>query len=247
MNGMRLLLSLILLATPLRAEVVPYAPDCVILLHGLARSDASLLVLEEALEIEGYRVVNSDYDSAAAQIETLAAQSMPPALEACGDAPRINFVTHSMGGILLRVWAEENAMPSGRTVMLAPPNQGSELVDELEDIPPFDWLNGPAGGQLGTDGLVTTLGPVWDGVGIIAGDRSLTAVYSVLLPGPDDGKVTVASTRVDGMADHLTVGVTHTFMMNSPIVVAQVQRFLDTGAFAEALDLTAAVEALIAD
>ena len=242
---LRLALALCLLALPLRAAEP--APDCVVLLHGLARSGTSMLVLEEALLSEGYAVVNSDYDSTLAPVEDLAAEALPAAVDACpADAPRIHFVTHSMGGILLRQWNPATHLGDrlGRTVMLAPPNQGSELVDELGVLAPFEWINGPAGAQLATSGLPRSLGPLWRGVGIIAGDRSLNAVYSVILPGADDGKVSVASTRAEGMAAHLTLPVTHTFIMNSPLVVGQVLSFLREGRFDPGMGLLDVFETL---
>ncbi|WP_208454567.1 lipase family protein [Jannaschia marina] len=246
---LRLALSLLLAllpGLPARAgDSPPEGPACVVLLHGLARSDASLLVLEETLALQGYRVVNSDYDSAADTIEGLAVSSLPPVIAQCDDAPEVHFVTHSMGGILLRQWMRENELPRlGRTVMLAPPNHGSEIVDTMADLAAFEWINGPAGAQLGTDGLPGQLGPVWPGVGIIAGTRSLNPVWSTVLPGADDGKVSVASTRVEGMDDHIEVGATHTFMMNQPLVLVQVLRFLETGAFDPELTLAEAVEVL---
>ena len=243
MRSMRapLALCLSLAAAPAWAA----APDCVVLLHGLARGAASMLVLEEALGAEGYAVVNPGYDSTLSPIETLAEEVVPAAVRACPDgSARVHFVTHSMGAILLRYWMGRDRIDRlGRTVMLAPPNQGSELVDALESLPPFEWVNGPAGAQLATDGLPSTLGPVWDGVGVIAGDRSLNPVYSAILSGPDDGKVSVASTRVDGMAAHITLPATHTFIMNNPVAIGQVLTFLREGRFDAELDLLDVLEA----
>jgi triacylglycerol lipase len=218
--------------------------DTVILLHGLGRSPFSMKWLESTLRAKGYVVRNIRYPSRKADIATLAEGALGPVFHEAtaqaesASAPRVHIVTHSLGGILVRQWLHDHGVPPalGRVVMIAPPNVGSEVVDRLRDWKLYQWLNGPAGLQLGTDlaSVPRTLGPLPSGVevGVIAGNRTMNPLMSAWLPGANDGKVSVAATHVAGEADHLVLPATHTWIIWRNDVAAQVTAFLSTGRFA---------------
>ena len=221
----------------------PADAETVVLVHGLGRTPASMLVLETRLAGAGYRVVNFGYPSRSEPLEALTDSLRNAVRECCSAAGgKLHFVTHSMGGVLVRGYlAQREKSFGGRVVMLSPPNQGSEIVDAYADSPLLRALLGPSGVRLGTDstGIAGELGPVEFSLGIITGDRSINPIGSWLIPGPDDGKVAVSRARVEGAADFIVVPATHTFIMNRRDVAEEVVHFLESGAFRSQGDGTA--------
>jgi hypothetical protein len=141
-----------------------------------------------------------------------------------------------MGGILVRYFlGEHRPINLGRVVMLSPPNRGSEAADHLQESTLYRWYNGPAGQQLvtGREGLPEQLGPVDFPLGVITGNQHSFFDYWLadLIPGVDDGKVSVERAKVDGMTDFLVLPYSHPFIMDAREVIEQTLRFLRRGRF----------------
>lgn len=213
--------------------------ECVVLLHGLNRSWRMMQPMAEALREAGFSTVNVDYPSQLGTIEQIAPVAVRLGIQSChsAGANKVHFVTHSIGGILLRYENEREPIENlGRVVMLGPPNQGSELIDLTVDWPGIEVVNGPAGMQLGTDAnsMPARLGPIEFELGVIAGTRTVNVLASAMLPDIDDGKVTVARTQVDGMSDFLIVERSHRYISRGDLVVRNTESFLKTGRFLDA-------------
>jgi triacylglycerol lipase len=200
------------------------------MLQGSGSSANSLWSAEQFFTTRDYEVYRLAYPSTKKDLGQLVEQIRKEAQGLCPTTP--NFLTHSMGGIILRVIKSTHPdFAVARFVMLGPPNHGSEIVDEWGDRKLFVQLNGPAGASIGRDGVFTELPNVEFDLGIIAGSRSLNPYFSYLITGPDDGKVSIEATNVAGMQDHIVLPVTHTFMMNNAEVLNQALHFFQNGYF----------------
>jgi pimeloyl-ACP methyl ester carboxylesterase len=208
----------------------------VILLHGLGRSPRSMDKLAGRLRDRGYAVLNLAYPSRDYSIEYLAEEVLHPGIEPLLNSrpARIDFITHSMGGIVVRYYLKHHRLEKlGRVVMLAPPNQGSELVDRMKSIPFLERSLGPAGRELGKDrySLPLKLGRARFELGIIAGNRSGNLLNSLIIDGPDDGTVSVRSTRLPGMDDFIVLPCSHRSLLKSDEAIEQALHFLEHGTF----------------
>ena len=208
--------------------------ETVVLLHGLARTERSMRRMEATLRKQGYRVLNHGYPSTKASIEQLTKKVFEDVMPRIETAKKVHFVTHSLGGIILRKGLETRDIPNlGRVVMLAPPSRGSEIPDKLGDFKIYRLINGPAGNQLGTGTNSVPLQleePDFE-LGIIAGDRSINPILSLLIPGPDDGKVAVDRVKPETFTDSILLHCTHACMMRNREVLKQTKHFLANGEF----------------
>jgi len=217
-----------------RAAGTERSDETIVLLHGLGRSAANMLILEWRLEARGYRVCNVGYNTRAGRIEDAIEEVYAEIIDCrYGDGP-LHFVTHSLGGLVLRGLLGSRSIDGlGRAVMLAPPNRGSEIADRLGGLGWLESVMGPLSTQLGTgvDDLPYQLPIPTIPFGVIAGDQWINPAGPLWLPAPHDGTVSVASTRLQGMRDHIVLPYTHTFIVNAGPVADQVDRFLRHGRF----------------
>lgn len=208
---------------------------CAVLLHGLGRTSWSMNKMAKSLRKNDYIVWNESYPSTEKSIAELS-KVIDDALLFCKEqqAEEIYFVTHSLGGILVRYYFQDVSSDSvKKIVMLAPPNKGSEVADAYKDWMWYQWFTGVAGQELGTEptSVPNSLAPISVPVGVIAGTSSSDPWFSNLFSGPNDGKVSVESAQIPEMVDFMTVDSGHTFIMKSNTVIENVLYFFDNGTF----------------
>jgi len=207
----------------------------VIVLHGIARTHRSMSHVSKALRKAGFEVLNIGYPSTRLPLESLLDHIGPQVEKFNQDSDRkLHFVGYSMGGLLARgVIHRHRPENLGRVVQLAPPNGGSEVADFWKNFFLFKWIFGPAGQELGRreQKFSRILGPVDFELGVIAGNRTWDPFSSAMIEGPDDGKVSVASTKVEGMKDHIVIPATHTFIIYKKEAFRQAIHFLRHGEF----------------
>lgn len=209
----------------------------VLLLHGHGRTGASMALLALALRARGHPVLAPSYGFRRSLPEILGGLAPRVAAFAARHSGPLHLLTHSLGGLVARaLLTHERPASLGRVVMLAPPNRGSELADLLDRLGLAAPLLGPVAPHLCTHrapALERLLGgPADYALGIIAGSRALGPVPpGLLFDGPNDGKVSVAATHLDGEVDHIVLPVSHPQMCIDSRVRAQALHFLAHGRF----------------
>lgn len=208
--------------------------EIVVIFHGIFRSSWHMRKLARFLRTQGYEVLNHDYPSTRFTLEELMEQTHYQIGDYIKKYDHVHFVGYSMGGLLVRALLNKYKPKNlSNVVLLAPPNNGSEVADFLKNNWLYKKLYGPAGQQLTTNQtqLTDLLGKVDYKVGVIAGSFSIDPISSLLLEKPHDGKVSVKSTMLPGMTDHIIVSASHTFFPHNKAVHQQTLYFLKNGRF----------------
>jgi triacylglycerol lipase len=214
-----------------RPQWHPHEGPLVVLLHGLWRGWRAMQPLARALENEGFSTLSIPYRSGTMPVEKLAAHVRKQVEKVADDQP-VHFITHSLGGILARTLLAENVpWKTGRIVMLAPPNQGSEIVDWSKNHPLLRRILGPAGRTLGSDGIprrIPALRPQIEAA-VIMGDRCTIPLFRKLLESANDGIVSANKGRLKGLRGFSIIHADHTFIQMHPETIRLSLHFLKTG------------------
>ncbi|NVJ50822.1 MAG: alpha/beta hydrolase [Gammaproteobacteria bacterium] len=214
-----------------------YINQCVVLLHGMGRTHRSMNFLQKRLQQVGFVTVNKSYASLNHPISELAEQAIPSIVAECPAKMPVSFVTHSLGGLIVRDYlAQHPNISVAKIVMLGPPNQGSEVAQKIgrwlpQKLPLFQRFL-----QISksSSAYVRQLAPIQHRVGVIAGTRSLNPIFSSWLPGLDDGKVAVSDTCLTDMSDRILVEANHTSLLFNAEVIAETLYFLQYDEFSAA-------------
>jgi len=228
--------------SPIKCVEIGNKGDYVVLIHALVKCSWGMYKLEKSLASEGYEVINPSYLTRKYNIEDLAQKFLEKTLRKfCTDPKKkIHFVTHSLGAIIVRKYLETNSrLNIGRIVMIAPPNRGSEFADFLKSNfftkKLYKIIFGPVGLQLGArkNSYVNTRleKTIKYETGVIAGNYCLNPFAPFFIKGANDGLVSVSSTKIKGMKDHITLPCGHKFIISSEECLNQVSYFLNYGHF----------------
>lgn len=209
--------------------------ESVVILHGIAKSNSHTKKLANFLAQNNYEVINLNYPSTKYQLEELSKIIYDEINAKINHNTKLNFVGYSMGGLLVRIILNKYKFKNlNRVVQLATPNHGSEVADFLQNNYLFKKIFGPSGQELTTnqEKIKHLLnGKIYYELGIIAGSLSFDPISSLLIPGQDDGKVSIRSTKLPGMKDHVIIKSSHLFFPSNKEVQRQTLNFLQEAKF----------------
>ena len=216
-------------------KVIPDNKEVVVLLHGLGRNVTSMWLLASRLEDAGYYVHRVGYSSLDQKPDDILKDISLQINQCCQKHNQsVHFVGHSLGGLMVRAYLQNNKIDRlGKVVLLGTPNKGSEMADYFSNSCLID-LVGPTAKALGTDnnGFAQSLKLPYYPVGIIAGEMNCN-LNNPVIPGKDDGLVSIEATKVDGVTDFIIIKTGHSMMRYNSEVAEQTIEFIKYGQFKE--------------
>lgn len=197
----------------------------VVLIHGLMRTAGSMYSLQSFLVGQGYTVDLYSYPSTKYSIRKQGITLNRYLEQLLADNPHttLHFVTHSLGGIILRealaTLTPKQRKHIGYFVMLAPPNHGSVYASVCSSLIPF------------ANKAIKPLAELTAKPGSYIHKVPMPKVAIGVIAGRFDAKAPPSSAFLAGQKDFVIVNAAHTFIMNNAKAREYIVHFLDHGKF----------------
>jgi hypothetical protein len=208
-------------------EILVKKDATIVLLHGQGRTRLSMLVLGKRFRSVGYQTLNFPYNQTIHSLDEISGQLV----EFIGQKMKTSdyhLIGHSLGNVIIRnAFRKDYPAGLGKIVMLAPPNQPAHLAKRLKKNLIYRVFTGDSGQKLSEEKFYRDLPIPTVPFGVIAGDKGQSLTFSE----PNDGVVTVGSTKLKGMADWILLHHGHTFIMNCKDTFEHCVRFIESGRF----------------
>ncbi len=210
------------------------ATQLIFLIHGINSSPKDFKKMETAFKSYDYKVINFGYHSKVYTVNQIADNFLKRKIASVSQNDTINFITHSLGAIVLRAYLRDNKPKNiGKIVMIAPPNQGSEVANFFKDFFLYKIFYHKSGASLSYNGIKKLALPNCDNYfcGIIAGTHTQLPFFSIFIKGEDDGKISVERTKLKGMKDFITLPYPHDTILKKQETIIQCKEFIKNGKF----------------
>ncbi len=209
--------------------------DLVVLIHGLARTRASMRIMSIRLQRAGFRTAFARYDSRRMRVNEAVA-TVARQIEKMDRHGDLHLVGHSLGGVVaLRVRNERPDLNIHRIVQLGSPNRGSGAARTLSDLRLAREFFGPVLRELTADpDMADNPDPDVMAIAGASMPRWLSQRYGI--HGYNDGLVSVRSAWGWAAGKRLRVESIHGWLPLSAEVAQQVIDFLKTGDVARKAD-----------
>ncbi|HAN78216.1 MAG TPA: hypothetical protein DCQ31_10815 [Bacteroidales bacterium] len=208
----------------------------VYIVHGLGGIGLELSKIKNTIEKSGFESEIYWYPSLVRDIDSVGKLLITKIRKENYDT--ISFVTHSLGGLVVRTLYEHIKTDSNfpfihRIVMVAPPNQGSPVADFFVQWSLARFIVGPNLKNLTTNkstGASRYPIPAAE-VGVISGGRGKENGYNYFLNGDNDGVLLPEMTKMGIEKDVVFVKAAHVELVFNSEVNKMVVNFLKTGKF----------------